>query len=57
MKTIERLEGHRETRDVPSGRRYVPEDCYSWVDSCLGRLEGKEAGHEYYVRLARRSES
>jgi hypothetical protein len=50
---IERIEGLHETRKVRASRRHVREDCYSWMDSLLGRLEGKEARHEYYVRLAR----
>jgi hypothetical protein len=53
VKTIERIEGHYKTRKVRAGRRHVLEDCYSWMDSYLERLEGKEARHEYYVQLAR----
>jgi hypothetical protein len=36
------LEGHYEVR----------EGCYSWLDNCLERFEGKEARQEYYARLA-----
>ena len=54
MKTTECVEGHHEARKVPSGRRHVREDGYSWLDSYLDRFEGKEARHEYYARLAGR---
>jgi hypothetical protein len=53
VKTMEHVESHCETREVPSGKRYLGENFYSWLDSYLGRLEGKEARREYYVRLAR----
>jgi hypothetical protein len=52
VKTTECVEGHHEARKVPSGRRHIREDGYSWLDSYLDRFEGKEARHEYYARLA-----
>ena len=35
----------------PGARSSVGEFRYSWLEDCLGRLEGKEARHEYYVGL------
>ncbi len=40
----ERLEGHCE--------EVRQEGCYSWLENCLERFEGKEAREEYYARLA-----
>ena len=53
MKTTECLVGHYRTREVRAGRRHDGEECYSWLDSYLERLEGNEARCEYYARLAR----
>ena len=53
LKITECAEGHYRTRGVRGGRRHhVREDCYSWLDSHLERLAGKEARCEYYARLA-----
>jgi len=35
----------------------IREERYSWLDSCLQGLEGKEARHEYYARLEESSGS
>jgi hypothetical protein len=37
--------------DRPGARSSVGEFRYSWLEGCLGRLEGKESRHEYYVGL------
>ncbi len=41
--------------DRAEARSSVGEFCYSWLEDCLGRLEGKKARHEYYVRLEQAS--
>ncbi len=67
VRVVKRLEGRRlrtalgaryiECLDVEEERlaghcEEVREGCYSWLENCLERHEGKEARQEYYARLA-----